>query len=44
MLPHYVVEDFVEEEEKDQTQVSYGKCNKNFVELHHNNYIKNGKI
>ena len=41
MLPHYVGEDFVEQEAREQTQVSYGKRNKCFAELNHDNYIKN---
>ena len=44
MLPHYVAEDVVEEEEKDQTQFIYGRRNKCFVELNHDNYIKNKRI
>ena len=39
LLPHYAGEKIVEEE-KDQTQVSYGKCNKCFTEMNHDNYIK----
>ena len=44
MLHHYVGEKIVEEEERDQTQVSYGKGNKCFLEMNHDNYIKNRKI
>ena len=44
MLPHYLRENVGEvEEDKDQTRVSYGKCNKCSVELNHDNYIKNNK-
>ena len=43
LLPHYVGEDVVEEEENDQTQVSYGKFNESFVEFDHDNYLKNRK-
>ena len=45
MLPHYVGENIVgeEEEEREQTQVSYGKCNKSFVEFNHDNDIENRK-
>ena len=39
MLPHYVGENIVEEE-KEQTQVSYGKRNKCFVEKNHDKYKK----
>ena len=42
-LPHYVGEIIVEEE-KDRTQVSYGKCNKCFVEMNRDNYIRNKKL
>ena len=44
MLPHYIGENFVEEEDKHQTQVSFGKCNKCFVEMNHDDYKKNLKI
>ena len=44
MLPNFVGENIVEGEEKrEQTQVSYDKCNKCFVELSHDNYIENPK-
>ena len=44
LLPHYVGENIVEEEERDQTQISYGKCNKCFVELNHDNSIKKREL
>ena len=45
MLPHYVGENTLKvEEDKDQTQVSYGKCKTCFVELNHDSYIKNIRI
>ena len=44
MLLHYVGEGLVEEEETDETPVRFGKCNKFFVELKHDNYIKNKRI
>ena len=45
MLPHYVGEDTVEEEEKDETQVSCGKPDKSFFfEMNHDECIKNKKI
>ena len=44
MLPHYVGEDIVEEDEIEQTQLIYGKRNKCLVELNHDNYIKNKRI
>ena len=40
MLPHYVGADVVEEEERDQTEIRYGKCKKGFVEMDHDNYMK----
>ena len=41
MLPHFVGENIVEVEgDKDQTQVSYGKCSKCFVELNLDNHNK----
>ena len=40
MLPYYVGEDSVEEE-REQFQGSHGKCNKCFVEMNHDNYIRN---
>ena len=43
MLPHYVGEDIVEKEERDQTKASFGKCNKCFVEMNHDKHIKNRK-
>ena len=43
MLPHYVGEAIVEEDERDQTRVSYDKCNKCLVEMNHDSYIKNRK-
>ena len=42
-LPHYLEEKIVEEE-REQTQVSYGKCNKCFAEMNHSKSIKNRKI
>ena len=44
LLPHYVGENIVEKDQIEQTQLSYGKCNKCFVELNHDNYIKNKRI
>ena len=38
-----VLENIVEEEERDQTQVSFGKYNKCFVEMNHDKYIKKEK-
>ena len=43
MLLHSVGEDIVEKEEKDQTQVSFSKCDKCFVELNHDKYIRKTK-
>ena len=40
MLPQHVGETIVEEEERDPTEISYGKSNKCFVELNHDNYNK----
>ena len=44
MLPHYVGEDVVEGEKREQTQVSHGKSDKCFVELNYDNYIKNKRV
>ena len=44
ILPQYVGENIVEEDQIEQTQLSYGKCTKCFVELSHDNYIKNERI
>ena len=43
MLPRCVGEDIVEQEERNQTQVSHGKGNATFVELNHDIYIKSRK-
>ena len=44
MLPHYVEENIVVEGEIYQKQVSYGKCNKYFVERNRDNCIKKREI
>ena len=43
MLPHYVGENIVEEN-RDRTQVSYGKCKNCFIEMNHDNYIENKRV
>ena len=44
MLPHYVGQDTQANVQTEEVRSEYRGCGKCFVEMNHDNYIKNGKL